>query len=380
MAFFKSKSKNILGVDIGTGGIKLVEFSHVKNRPQLHTYAFTENVGIVSEKGIMEDPKRAAELLKKMMKEAKTATVRAVAGLPGSAVFSSTLSVPSTSGKELKRAIEWQARKLIPLPIEEMVLDWKILADGEDKKLISDSRGLLQQPEAKSIFTKPMPEGPPQLSGKKAMRVLITGAAKSLVIKYAEFAKLAGLELLALETEIFALIRSLIGKDPSTVMLIDFGTMRTSIVVVEQGVPVLTRSIAMGGGTITRTIANTLGVSEDEAEQMKCDIQALGGTNNQEMPVLLQKVLEPLLTEIRYSVSLYHRQQGEVKQVDKIVLTGGSSRLPNLSTYLSKTVNMNTYIGDPWARVATHDDLQGVLDDIGPRFAVSVGLAMRDFE
>jgi type IV pilus assembly protein PilM len=383
MAFFNSKSKNILGIDIGAGGIKLVEFRQVKSRPQLHTYAFTDRKLDELGSGLLEDPRAAAELLKTMMKQAKTTTVRAVAGLPGASVFSTTMSVPATSGKELKRAIEWQARKLIPLPIEEMILDWRILASDKEKKGDAGaSSGLMPKPEKKQVFTKNEPIGPPELGGKEAMRVLLTGAAKQLVSKYVTFAKAAGLELVALETEVFALIRALIGKDPSRVLLIDFGSVRTSLVVVEAGVPVLTRSITLGGVSITRAIAKSLGVPEAEAEQMKRDMETLapGSGTSGGSPQVLANVLEPLVTEVRYSLGLYEKQQGGDARVEKIVLTGGSSLVSGLAKHLSDTLNVNTYVGDPWARVGTHEDLRGVLDEIGPRFAVGVGLAMRDFE
>lgn len=385
MSFFKSNPKTILGIDIGAGGIKLVEFTRVLGRPQLHTYAFTERKSADAEKGLLDDPQAAAALLKQMMKEARTTTTRAIAGLPAGSVFSSMLSVPASSGKELKQAILWQARKFIPLPLEEMVLDWKLLGNGEHRKklqLVSE-HGLIPTPEEKSVFAKPAPAGPPELGGKEAMRVLVTGAAKTLVGKYVEFAKAAGLTLVALETEVFALIRALVGKDQSRVLVLDVGTVRTSLIVVDAGVPVVTRSITLGGLGITRAIAKALGLPEDQAEQMKRDLRALTPLGAGEMsvfPQVLERVVEPLVTEIRYSIQLYEKQQGEPKPIEKIVLTGGSAHLPELAAHLSKMLNLNTYVGDPWARVATHEDLRPLLDEIGPRFAVPVGLAMRDFE
>lgn len=383
MALFGPKKKNILGLDLGAGGAKFVEFAPLKGRPRLHTYAFTERPVAIAEQGLLDDTKATAELVKKMMKQARTTTTRIVAGLPIASVFSSIISVPATSSsKELKEAIEWQAKKLIPLPIAEMVLDWKILGE-EKKKAPVIGRGLLEKKEPSAFVAGKPKEGPPEL-GKKILRVLLTGAAKALVGKYTELAKSLGLELVALETEAFALIRSLIGKDPSTVMLIDFGTLRTSFVIVEQGVPLLTRTINLGGATITRTMARTLGFSESQAEQVKRDIEKLGAATGGEtagMPTFLAKVLEPLVTEIRYSLNLYKTQQGDVgRGVEKIILTGGSAHLPYLAPHVSKQVNINTYVGDPWARVVTHEDLRGVLDEVGPRFAVSIGLAMRDFE
>lgn len=382
MGFFKSKPKTVLGIDIGAGGIKFVEFIQVKGRPELHTYAFMERKFGEAETGLLDNPGAAAVALKQMMREARTTTTRAIAGLPAASVFSSMLSVPASSGKELKQAILWQARKFIPLPLEEMVLDWRVLGKEDQRKKTRSSswRGLIPALEEKSVFAKPVSSGLPELGGKAAMRVLVTGAAKTLVNKYVEFAKAAGLTLVALETEAFALIRSLVGKDPSRILILDVGTVRTSLIVVEAGIPVVTRSITLGGQGITRMIAQALGLSEDQAEQMKRDLRALRDGAGSGLPRVLEHIVEPLVTEIRYSIQLYEKQQGEPKPIEKIVLTGGSAHLPELATHLSKILNLNTYVGDPWARVATHEDLRPVLDEIGPRFAVAVGLAMRDFE
>lgn len=387
MAFslFGKKQKTVLGIDIGAGGAKIVELREAKGRPHLATYAYTERVTDF-EKGLIDDPKTLAEMIKKMRADAKMTATRAIAGLPIAAIFSSVMSVPAASGKELKEAIEWQARKLIPLPLSEMVLDWRMIGEKKPAQSPVVGRGLIETAVTKShipglkAFKR---EGPPEL-GKKSMRILLTGAAKALIAKYTEFAKSAGLELAALETEAYALIRSLVGKDPSTIMIIDFGTVRTSIVIVEQGVPALTRSIHLGGMTITQAISRTLGASMTDAEQMKRDSEKLSSFGGEAgMPTLLSKIIEPLVTEARYSMNLYKTQQAEVgggKLIEKIIVTGGSAHLPYLTTHLSSALNINAYVGDPWARILAHEDLRPVLDDLGPRFAVAVGLAMRDFE
>ncbi len=383
-SLFGKKQKTVLGVDIGAGGVKMVELREAKGRPHLATYAYTERMTDL-ERPLIEDPKRLADMVKKMRTDAGMTATRAVLGLPIASVFSSIMSVPVASGKELKAAIEWQARKLIPLPLEEMVLDWRMIGEKKIEKA-SQGRGLIATVVGKSHIPglqEIKHEGPPEL-GKKSMRILLTGAAKPLIAKYTEFGKSAGLELAALETEAYALIRSLVGKDPGTVMIIDFGTVRTSIVVVEQGVPVLTRSINLGGMTITQTISRTLGISLSDAEQMKRDSERLSVAPGEAgMPTLMAKIIEPLVTETRYSMNLYKTQQAEAgggKGIDKIIVTGGSAHLPYLTAHLSRTLNVNAYVGDPWARVLAHEDLRPVLEDLGSRFAVAVGLAMRDFE
>ncbi len=352
--FSKAASKqSYLGIDLGYSGIKLVELLNEKGRARLVTYAFVDGNMQSNDRPLIEDTDRTAALLKKMVAKARCTTKRTVAALPVSSVFSSIISVPAANEKELKEAIQWQAKKLIPVPLEDITLD------------------------SKTIDTTDAP------GGKKITRVLITGAPKPLVNKYIEIFKKAGLDLISLETEAFAQIRSLVGKDRSSIMVIDIGSQRTNISVVEKGVPFLNRSIATGGIAISQTIAKTLGITFEQANTMKRDIRSMQGfTPTGDLSSILQTLLKPILDEIRYSFNLYQGQSegGQAKRIDKIILTGGSSLLPRLPEFLTQLLNVNAYLGDPWARVVYPQDLRPVLDDIGARFTVSIGCAMRDIE
>lgn len=365
--FSKSASpQSYLGVDIGYGGIKLVELKNEQGRARLVTYAYANVSSESLEQSLLQDIPYTADLLKKMLVKAKTTTKKTVSALPVSSVFSSILSVPTTNEKELKSAIEAQAKKLIPLPIEEVVLDNKIIDKKEKPKM-----GEKKEKEDKKEEDKKGPKG--------ATRVLVTAAPKTLISKYQEVFKLAGLELSSLETEAFAEIRSLIGKDRSTIMIIDMGALRTNIFIVENGVPFITRSIATGGNAITATIAKTLGIPMEQAETMKRDIksmQAFAPTGD--LTPILRVLVKPILDEIKYSFNQYQSQGNGPKRIEKIILTGGASLLPRLPEFLTQEMNVNSYLGNPWARVIYPPDLRPVIDEIGPRFAVSIGCAMRD--
>ena len=184
--------------------------------------------------------------------------------------------------------------------------------------------------------------------------------------------------LLSLETENFALIRSLVGNDKSVIMLVDLGATTSSLSVVERGLPVLNRSLEMGGTMITRAISNSLNVNFDRAEQFKQDLSLGSETADNILPQTVEKSFLPILNEIKYTLNVYQEQNK--RRVEKIILTGGSALLGNLAGYLSKLLNINTYIGDPWARVIFPTELKPILDRLGSRFAVAIGLAMRDIE
>jgi Tfp pilus assembly PilM family ATPase len=96
---------------------------------------------------------------------------------------------------------------------------------------------------------------------------------------------------------------------------------------------------------------------------------------------MVDAFVKSLLNEIRYSLQAYERMEAkENGKVEKIILTGGSAHLPHVARALSQALNMNVYLGDPWARVVFPEALRPVLDEVGPRLAVSIGLAMREIE
>jgi type IV pilus assembly protein PilM len=370
MGLFGPKSRSYLGVDVGVGGAKIVELKNEKGRARLVTYGFTERMPDVQPASLLDSPKECADLLRLIAKKARVTTMQAVGSLPISSVFSSVITVPKGTDKEIKEAVQWQARKLIPVPLEEMVLDSKVLTPPSDKDKVK-LPGEKEKPVVKDD------------KATKTIQVLITGASKTMVQKYVTAFKMAGLELVSLETETFALIRSLVGKDRSTTLIVDMGAARTNIVIVENGVPFVNRSLDMGGATFTKAISRQLSMDVKGAEQMKCDIKSISTLYPGEgLPKIFETTVAPLVTELQYSINLYSsRVEGQPeKKIEKIILTGGASALPSLVDHFARQLSMKVYVGDPWARVVYPEGLRPVLDEIGYRFSIAVGLAMRDIE
>ena len=365
MALFGiGKIKSFLGIDIGAAGVKLVEFQELRDRTKLHTYAYTERQPSEIGGAFLDDPVAASAVIKEMTRRAKTTTVKAVTGLPISSIFSSVISVPKMAEKEQRGAIEVQARKLISMPLEEMILDTKIITPPAE---------LAQK-------------GPDAL---KNIQVLLTAAPKTLVNKYLEIFKQSGLELVSLETEALALIRALVGKDKSTLMLIDMGALRTSVLVVVGGIPFLSRSIDVGGLKLTKAASDALGVPLDQAESMKTDFRSFGTLAPGSIPPVFETLVEQVVNEINFSLKLFSglenlptREGGAAasKTVEKVILTGGGSLLPNLDVYLSSKLNLRVFRGVPLGADPVSRRCPAAPDEIGPRFSVAIGLAMREFE
>ncbi|MFA6524746.1 MAG: pilus assembly protein PilM [Patescibacteria group bacterium] len=367
MALFSSK-KSFIGIDLGTSSIKVVELENEKGRPKLITYGFAEQSTDVIKSDSQEAQKEIVAALKAIISQAKVTTMKAVAALPSFAVFSSIISLPSMSKKDLVAAVRWEAKKFVPMPLEEMILDWKVL--NSDKK---EDKGAKEDEVNDKRINTAQPTG-----GSKNIRILLTAAPKTLVKRYVDIFKQANLQLVSLETESFALERSLIGNDRSATMIVDIGAIACDISVIVDGIPILNRSVDIGGNTITKAIANSLNVNLDRAEQFKRDfgISAAGDSSQGQIPRTIEFIVSSIINEIKFVLNLY-QNQGE-RAIEKVVLAGGSSFLPNLTSYLEKALNIKVFIGDPWARVVYPVDLKPVLQELGPRFAVSIGLAMRE--
>lgn len=344
-----------LGVDIGSSGIKIVELKRDNKRVVLSTYGFSEILGGVNPLNASTD--EIAKTIIKIHQESGMTSRRVVAGLPNFSVFSSIITLVNVSEAGLAAAVDAEARKVMPLPLEEMVLDWKKIAVPV---------GLKSEAEGATADIH---------SGAKVItKILLTGAPKALVNKYVEIFKKAELNLVFLEGEMIALIRSLIGNDKGTIMLAEVGSSTSDLVVIDQGVPVFNRSLDLGGQSVTEAISKSLNIDLQQAEQFKYDL-GVAGMRTGEVPEAMKNLVNSVTSEIKYSLNLFQSNNG--KNIEKIIMTGGSSLLYGFVDHLSKELDINTIVGSPWSLISYPLNIKPLLDEIGPRLSVSVGLAMR---
>lgn len=372
MSLFGTKkeepSSGLLGVDIGTSGLKIVELMQEGGKIRLVTYGYADiapggDASVLS----VDDPKHLADIIQNIVKTSGMKARKAVAALPASSVFHAIISIPmpKSAKEDIRSIVEVQTAKLLPLPISEMIIDSHII-----------DKDLLPRDEQKLTEDKTNPVEPKAEISGKTVRVQVTAAPKALVEKYIAVFKEAKLELISLETEVFALMRALIGKDSAKTMIVDIGGERTNIIIAEHGVPYLTRGIKSGGNAVTSAFSNAMGIGMPEAEAMKKDIALHEGDA---IPSALESAIKPLLHEAKYALdmNLQGDSHAAPKLVNKVILTGGSAQLAGFDTAMTDALNVNVYVGDPWARVATPPASRPVLDEVGSRFAVAIGLAMR---
>ncbi|HPI66977.1 MAG TPA: pilus assembly protein PilM [bacterium] len=366
-----SSHPSYLGVDIGSAGIKVVELRNENGRPRLLTYGFAEEPVDIIHDNSPKMAEKIAILIKKICQDSQVSSKKTIAALPTFSVFSSIISLPSMEKKDIVKAVYWQAKKIVPMPLEEMTLDWKLLESGNKVKEVTITE---KKSAWNNLLGKEKEKGEND-NNKNDLKVLIAAAPKKLVLRYVAAFQQAGLDLLSLETENFAMERSMVGGDRNPVMMVDVGNITSDITVVENSIPILSRSVDVGGHSITQAIINSMHVDEKRAEQFKRDIGFANDQSN--LPKIIESVINPIINEIKYCFDLYASAQSE-RRIEKIILTGGSSFLPQIDKYLAQLLNIKVYIGDPWARVIYPLELKPILMSIAPRLSVAVGLAMRE--
>ena len=373
-----AKKESYLGIDVGGSSLKIVELANVNNKPQLVTYGFINDIPNIIKEESLSAKAEVASHLKHLLKETNTTTTMAVAALPSFSVFSSIINLPAMKKKDLISAVRWEAKKFVPIPLEEMILDWEVLEEKVLKKdeIVSkiDKKSEKKDEKAKNDEKNKKND---KKGEKGNVKVLLTAAPKNLVNKYVELFKEVGLQLVGLETESFALERALIGNDKNPILVIDVGGKATNIIIYSEGIPILNRSIDVGGYSMTKSLSDVMGLSNKQAEQFKKDMSSAPTSETLDsLPNSIGQVINSIINEVKYILNIYQNQNNN--PISKIILSGGSSYILNLATYVQDIFNIKSYIGDPWARVVHPVEIDSLLKQLGPRLTIPIGLAMRE--
>jgi type IV pilus assembly protein PilM len=333
---FFSKKLSILGVDIGTSNIKIAQITH-GDKAILDTYGIVNIHNQLANKNDASIEKVAGVLVN-LCGKAGVTTKKCVISFPTSAVFTSVIELPNMSRSELDSAVEFEAKKYVPLALSEIDLAWDILSGN--------------------------------IKGSGPLKVLLTAVPKQVNENYRRVFELAGLDAQVGEIEALAHIRSLIGNKSTNCVIIDVGAKSTAINIIESGILRLSRNLNIGGETITNKIAQALNISEQRAEQFKKDF---GVSNSTFIPQAIQPILNIIKAEVKQLLAIY--QSHNVK-VDKILLVGGGANLPGVVDHF-KELETEIELGNPLQAVGYAQELDAVLKRYSLNLPVAIGLALR---
>ncbi len=360
--FFKNAPKSYLGIDIGTSSIKIVQLGIEENRAKLETYGFLETYGAIE---LLRDTiqtssirlldAQVVDLLKKLLEKSKVTARNVVISIPVFSTFSALMELPDMPYKEIEAAIPYEARQYIPVPTSEVILGWNIIG----KKTIE------------------APEGPNAAPISK-IEVLLIATPKEVANKYANIARMLGLNLKAIEAESFALERSLIGDDKVPTVIVDIGSRITNILMIENGYVMINKGVDTSGNEITKILAHAFNVDFRRAESLKREKGLLHRDDSERsINKVILPVIDIIVGEVKRLNDFYRRHRN--KKIERIILCGGSAHLPGISDYFSASFgNLPVIIGNPWRKIIYPVSLEPILDDLAPSFSVAVGLAMRE--
>lgn len=337
------------GLDIGSKNIKLVELKTGKvGHPTVVAFGMTETPAnaLVSESRLDFD--KLVETLKKLILDARVDTDQVVSVPPEIQTFTRVKTLPKLSDTELKSALRWEADQDTPLPLSEVYLSYQVISREEGN------------------------------SPTAQMEVMIVTVPKKVINKHLEILKVTGLKPLAVETETLAATRSLVSRleNPPTTLLINLGAEVTSLAVVSASRLVFTRAIKTAGEAFTRALMAELELSREQAEEYKktygLDQTKLEG----KVAAALKPVFDVIVEEIKRAITAYESRTKD--GIKRVVLLGGSSKMPNVVLYLAQNLSLEVQIGDPWYNLTKPVDDEEILADKAPFYAVAVGLALKE--
>jgi len=363
--FFRKKPSSFLGIDIGTTSIKVVQLGMEDKNVKLENYAFLEDKDYLEVLGNINGSSnlkisdtQVIDDLTKIKKEAKITCVDTIMSIPVSSAFSSIISLPNMPEDEISRAINFEARQYIPIPINEVVFDWSVINKGDEEK----SDGNFKSSDA-----------------RKKIKILLVAIPKEITEKYTTIASALGLKLIALETESFSLARSLITDEKGVFTIVDIGNKMTNVTVIEDGYVLASHSaFGTGGKEITRAISYGFNVDFKRAEELKKDIGLDFSGSRKKVSEIILPTVNIIISEIKKMNEMYLRQNR--RAIKKVIVTGGSANLRGLIKYFSNELNMSVKVGDPWKNIVYDKMLAGKLKEMSSDFSVAVGLALRGFE
>jgi type IV pilus assembly protein PilM len=342
-----SKSKNVVGLDIGTNSIKLVEVEESKGGVRLKNFGITPIPKDSIVNGAIVNHDAVVSAIQQLLSNLKVKTKDAVSSVSGHPVIIKKISMPQTTDDEMEESIKFEAEQYIPFDLDEVNIDYQILAVEEGKT--------------------------------DHMSVMLVAAKKVMISDYVKVLTDAGLNPVILDIDVFALENAYEvnyqSDEPQAVALIDIGASTININIIKAGLSAFTRDIFLGGNQITEEIQKHFGISFDEAEALKIS----GDINNPEFggKEIVKKVCDSMVAEIQKSLDFYSSTTYE--QIARIYLSGGCAKIPLMKESIEEKLNIATEVID-CMRTVSYD--QNVFDpdyikDITPLASVGVGLALR---
>ena len=362
--------KESFGLDISDLSLKIVKLKKNGGNLKLESFGYAKiDSGIIKE-GEIKDSKRLAETIKYALKGVfgkKINTKYVIAALPEEKAFLQVIKMPKLSEKDLRSAILYEAENYIPLPINDVYLDFKIIPPFKNRE-------------------------------SESQEVLLAAIPKKIADDYSICLKQAGLDPIAFEIESQAIARALIknekAEDP--IALLDLGESRTIFIVFYGGSIRFTSSIPISGYLFKKIIAQDLGVDMEKAEtliarygireRMRIKIKEEVGaeiTKGEIFQALIPALID-MVQQVKKYMDFYQSascqdKSEEIKTIKKLIICGGGANLKGLESLLSLELKTEVEIGNPWTNIDGKQNPDMSLEK-SLKYTTALGLAQRNFK
>ena len=362
----KTTDGSVVGVDIGASSIKVVQLRASRGVAILETYgeiALGPYAEVPIGKTVKVSPEKTAAALTDVMKEANVTAHEASVSIPFSSSLLTVIDLPKVDAESLKRIVPIEARKYIPVPVSDVVLDWFVIPTDAAEASAFDQ---VQDDKKKA--------------GPKGQEVLLVAIHNDILRSYQTIMTTTGLNVDFYEIEVFSAIRAAVDHGIAPLLMVDLGASTTKMYIVERGIVRLTHIVTAGGQQMTETLANTMGWEFEKAERVKrergmVDSTAYSREENEQIKSALLSTLARVFSEVNRVLLSYGERSN--KNVARVILIGGGASLPGLVDIARTSLNAEVEVANPFAHTEAPAFLDDVLREIGPGFAVSVGLALR---
>ncbi len=353
LGLFKKKANTLLGIDISSTSVKLIELSRSGSRYKVEAYAVEPlPPNAMVEKNIAE-LEVVGQVIARVVTKARTSTKDAAVAVAGSAVITKTIEMDAgLSEDELENQIKIEADQYIPYPLEEVAIDFEV-------------------------------QGPTARSPERVNVLLAACRKENVEVREAALA-LAGLSAKVVEIEAYSLERAYgllaeqlgNGEDDLTVAVVDIGATMMTLTVLHNAKTIYTREQLFGGKQLTEEIQRRYGLSIEEVGLAKKQ----GGLPDDYETEVLNPFKETVVQQVSRSLQFFYAA-GQYSSVDYILLAGGTSSIVDLDLLVQQKIGTPTLVANPFANMTMSNKVNaGALASDAPALMMACGLAMRSFD
>jgi len=340
-----SVGTGFISLDIGSTSIRALELKGNTVPKSLARYAAAPLSDQLSGSDAPEDQLKLANAVKKLLDDSGFKEENVVVGIPSARVFATVVDFPKLPTKELHKTITYQLDNHIPSSIDEVKVDWAVLGDSP--------------------------------AGDDKVEVLIASVPNKFAENRLDLLEGVGLNVVALEPDALALVRSLVSYSyAGSALLLDIGARATDLVVVDNQMPKLIRSLPVGGSNFVKSASQNLNVDDERANEFVYKFGLNTGKLEGQVARALQPTVDSLTSEVQKSIKFFTNRYKR-ESIDKIIVTGQASTIPNLALEIANATGTQVEIGNSWQNVNYPQNQLNQLQQVANHFTVAIGLGLR---